>query len=153
MSQPDDALLTALRAARPDLGYQPSPASAEATDMITRILSTHPERDRSPRPERSDRTAVEARPTPVRARWAHRRRVRLIGGAVAAAAAATLAAGVLVAVLTGATGTTAPAPTRASLPIFLPGSIVAPAHITAKSNTSTPSSISDGGAGSFVRTE
>lgn len=52
MNQSEDDLLTALRAARPDQGYQPSPASPEATAMITRILGTHPERSRAPRPIR-----------------------------------------------------------------------------------------------------
>ncbi|HEX8005427.1 MAG TPA: hypothetical protein VF482_03265 [Trebonia sp.] len=52
MNQPNDDLLTALRAARPDPGYQPSPASPEAAAMMTRILGAHPERDRVSRPIR-----------------------------------------------------------------------------------------------------
>jgi len=103
MNQLDDALLTALRVARPDPGYQPSPASAEATAMVTRILSTHPDRDRSPRPGRLDRTALEARPSSLWLRWVRRRPARLIAGAVAAAAAA-VAAIVVPAVAPGTAG-------------------------------------------------
>jgi hypothetical protein len=52
-SQPDD-LLTALRAARPDPDYQPSPTSPEAAGLLARILTRPPatERDRLARPPR-----------------------------------------------------------------------------------------------------
>jgi hypothetical protein len=40
MTPLDDDLLAALRAARPDAGYQPSAASPEATAMLARILGT-----------------------------------------------------------------------------------------------------------------
>lgn len=52
-SQPDD-LLTALRAARPDPGYQPSPASPEALALLARVTATphHPERAHPRRPPR-----------------------------------------------------------------------------------------------------
>jgi hypothetical protein len=40
MTPLDDDLLAALQAARPDPGYQPSPASPEATTMLARILQT-----------------------------------------------------------------------------------------------------------------
>ena len=50
---PDD-LLTALRAARPDPGYQPSPASPEAHALLARVTATphHPERANPRRPPR-----------------------------------------------------------------------------------------------------
>jgi len=47
MTPLDDDLLTALRAARPDVGYQPSADSPEAAAMLARILQTH--RDPAPR--------------------------------------------------------------------------------------------------------
>jgi len=47
MTPLDDDLLTALRAARPAPGYQPSPASPEATAMLASILQTR--RDPAPR--------------------------------------------------------------------------------------------------------
>jgi hypothetical protein len=52
-SQPDD-LLTALRAARPDPGYQPSPASPEALALLSRVTATphDPERAHPRRPPR-----------------------------------------------------------------------------------------------------
>jgi hypothetical protein len=46
MTPLDDDLLTSLRAARPDPGYQPSAASPEATAMLARILQTR--RDPAP---------------------------------------------------------------------------------------------------------
>jgi hypothetical protein len=52
MTQPDDDLLTALREARPAQDHEPSPASPAAIAMMTRILSTHPERERASRPIR-----------------------------------------------------------------------------------------------------
>lgn len=52
MTPLDDDLLTALRAARPDPGYQPSSASPEATALLARILHSrqdHGARDHVPR--------------------------------------------------------------------------------------------------------
>ena len=45
-SQPDD-LLAALRAARPEPGYQPSPASPEATALLSRITAHHQDCERA----------------------------------------------------------------------------------------------------------
>src|SRR5215469_17042443 len=94
MNQPNDDLLTALRAARPDPGYQPSPASPEATALMTRILNIHPERDRASRP-------------------IHRRLV--LAGIPAMAGAA--AVGMAVAARTGASSPASLVPTAASVRI------------------------------------
>jgi hypothetical protein len=83
MTPLDDDLLTALRAARPDPGYQPSAASPEAREMLARVVQA---RHRAPRRSR----------TPA-----------LI---LAAAAAAALAAGLTL--LPGSTPGPSPAATR-----------------------------------------
>jgi hypothetical protein len=69
MKEPDD-LLAALRAARPDPDYQPSPASAEAVGLLTRILA----------PPHASERSHPTRPT--------RRLVLAAAPAIAAAAAA-----------------------------------------------------------------
>jgi hypothetical protein len=76
MSQLDDDLLAALRAARPGPGYQPSATSPEARAMLARVLRS-----------RQDRAA---RPRWAGLRW--RRRPLLLAGlsAVAGAAAAAV---------------------------------------------------------------
>jgi hypothetical protein len=56
--QPDE-LLTALRAARPDPGYQPSPASPEAVTLLSRITAT-PHDDERPHSRRLPRRLVLA---------------------------------------------------------------------------------------------
>jgi hypothetical protein len=61
MSMPDqpDDLLSALREARPDPGYQPSPASPEAVALRSRITARPPETERL-RPRRLPRRLVLA---------------------------------------------------------------------------------------------
>src|SRR5258707_13452508 len=49
MSQLDDDLLAALRAARPDPGYQPSATSPEARAMLARVLRSREDRAVRPR--------------------------------------------------------------------------------------------------------
>lgn len=75
MTQLDDDLLAALRAARPAPGYQPSASSPEASAMLARVLRS-----------REDRAA---RRYPVMLRWRPRR--LLLAGLPAVAAAAALA--------------------------------------------------------------
>jgi hypothetical protein len=58
LSQPDD-LLTALRAARPDPGYQPSPTSPEAVALLSRITAGPLDSERL-RPRRLPRRLVLA---------------------------------------------------------------------------------------------
>jgi hypothetical protein len=95
MAPLDDDLLTWLRAARPDPGYQPSAASPEATAMLARVLQAG--RDRAPR-------GAGRGP----ARRVTRRRLLLAGVPALAAAAA---AAVLVVAATSA----GPASTRPSV--------------------------------------
>jgi hypothetical protein len=82
MTHPDDNLLTALRAARPDTGDQPPAGSAEATAMLTRILDTPGGPAAVPDPQ-----GPAARPRPTR-----RRLLATVGPAVAGVAAAVAVA-------------------------------------------------------------
>jgi hypothetical protein len=89
MTPLDDDLLTALRAARPDPGYQPSATSPEARAMLARIVQAPPA---APRPAR--RWWLLAAPgSPPAGRPATRRRTAAI--IIAAATAAGLTAAVL----------------------------------------------------------
>ena len=86
-SQPDD-LLTALRAARPDPGYQPSPASPEAVALLSRITAGPLDSERL-RPRRLPR--------------------RLVLAGIPAIAGAAAAGGIVVAT-TGSAGPSRPLP-------------------------------------------